>query len=373
MYMLHSLPSSSVHVAPQRMIPRPRLAGIAIVFTIFVTVLFHSRSDVYNRYFDHGKAESDTYLKVKYGIIITDRPAASTPTTCPDHPDGLHELANSPDIRFPLRYARREIVVHPKAGVERLSVTKTNDNLVPRFQEIASADACELKEGRRIPPLHLDVPVFSARIDASHILFGAATTLDRLDASIPFFQRWLTKTGARLFVVVTGNEGVAPEPQRMEDLQARMRELGMLVTLVAPLDSEDRDIVRYFSLVRILNQNKAENTKWFGLIDDDTFFTSISTLVSRLGDFDHRKRWYLGAISEDWWTVVRYSLIAMGGGGIFLSPPMIDTLDENYETCKASAKTIFGDHRIAECINQTTDVRLTQFDGLYQIDLHGTY
>jgi hypothetical protein len=62
---------------------------------------------------------------------------------------------------------------------------------------------------------------------------------------------------------------------------------------------------------------------------------------------------------------------AVGGGGIFLSPPMVDTLDANFEECRDTAYTGFGDQRIAECINKTTDNRLTQLDGLYQIDLHG--
>ena len=50
---------------------------------------------------------------------------------------------------------------------------------------------------------------------------------------------------------------------------------------------------------------------------------------------------------------------------------MVDTLDANFEDCRDTAHTGFGDHRIAECINKTTDNQLTQLDGLYQIDLHG--
>lgn len=50
---------------------------------------------------------------------------------------------------------------------------------------------------------------------------------------------------------------------------------------------------------------------------------------------------------------------------------MVDTLDANFEDCRDTAHTGFGDQRIAECINSTTDNRLTHLDGLYQIDLHG--
>jgi len=233
-------------------------------------------------------------------------------SACPNHLDWLRELADSPDITFPLIYARRDIIGRPEAGLERASVTKLDGELLPDFQKISSAEACELKEEYRLPPIHLAVPEFSNPVHASHILFGAATTLDRLDASVPFFRRWLANTGARMFVIVTGNEDAAPDPQAMDHLQNRMRELGMIVTLVQPLRSKDNNIERFFSLIKVLNKNRDETTKWVGLIDDDTFFTSMSALTSRLGEFDHQKGWYLGAVSEDCWTVVQYGLIAMG-------------------------------------------------------------
>ena len=301
------------------MIPRSRFAGVALVFIIFATLLFHGRHGVRERFstVTHGKEKefipkSPPKEQKENNPATEDRPPTALPSPCPNRLDWLHELDGSIDITFPLKYARRDIIVRPKAGLERASVTKLNGTLLPDFQEISSTDACELEEEHRLPPFHIDVPAFSKHIDASHILFGAATTLERLDASIPFFQRWLADTGARMFVVVTGNDDAMPDPQAMEDLQTRMRELGMLVTLVKPLREKDTNIERFFSLLRILNENKDDKTKWFGFIDDDTFFTSISTLISRLNEFDHTKRWYLGAVSEEWWTVVHYGWIAMG-------------------------------------------------------------
>ena len=297
------------------MIPRPRIAGVVLIFIILATFLFHGRSTIHERFKSAAAANApvDKSQTQEHGEKVTNaRPPASPPSACPNQLEWLHELGDSPDVTFPLKYARRDIVVRPKPGIERASVTKLDENLLPEFQEISSPDGCELKEEHHMPPFHLDVPTFLKHIDASHILFGAATTLDRLDASIPFFQRWLANTGARLFVVVTGNDDAAPNPQAMEDLQARVRELGMLVTLVKPLRSKDTNIERFFSLIRVLNENRDEKTRWFGFIDDDTFFTSMSALVSRLGEFDYQKRWYLGAVSEEWWTVVQYGWIAMG-------------------------------------------------------------
>lgn len=294
------------------MIPRSRIAGPALIFFIFATLLFHGRDSLRERLRGGTTAEEANTKSQDQGSeekLAADRPL---PTACPDHLDWLRELADSPDLTFPLKYARREIIVRPIAGLERASVTKLDGNLFPDLQETSSPEACELDEENRLPPFHLDVPEFVNPVHASHIIFGAATTLDRLDASIPFFQRWLAHTGARLFVIVTGNEDATPDPEAMDSLQNRMWELGMIVTLVKPLRSKDTGIERFFSLIRVLNQNRDEMTKWFGFIDDDTFFTSLSTLVSRLAEFDHQKRWYLGAVSEEWWTVVQYGWIAMG-------------------------------------------------------------
>jgi len=300
-----------IHAAHVRMIPRSRIAGAALIFIIFATVLFQGRDSV-REHFRGTTAAKKPNNKSQGQGSEGKRPSLPLPSACPDHLDWLRELADSPDLTFPLKYARRDIIVRPIAGLERASVTKLDGNLLPDLQEISSPEACELKEEHRLPPFHLDVPEFSNPVHASHIIFGAATTLDRLDASIPFFQRWLAHTGARLFVIVTGNEDASPDPEAMDGLQNRMRELGMIVTLVKSLRSKDTGIERVFSLIRVLNQNRDEMTKWFGFIDDDTFFTSLSTLITRLGEFDHQKRWYLGAVSEEWWTVVQYGWIAMG-------------------------------------------------------------
>ena len=297
------------------MIPRSRVAGVALVCIILATFIFHGPSSIRPSFPNIQNAKSRDELSIaqeKEKVIADDRPPAASPSACPNRLDWLHELAGSIDVTFPLKYARRDIIVRPKAGLERASVTKLDELLLPSFQEISTPDGCELEEENRLPPLHLNVPPFQKHVDASHVLFGAATTLERLDTSIPFFQRWLADTGARMIVIVTGNNDAKPDPHAMGDLQTRMRELGMLVTLIEPLRGKDNNIERFFSLIKVLHQNRDEKTRWFGFIDDDTFFTSMSALVSRLREFDHQKRWYLGAVSEEWWTVVRYGWIAMG-------------------------------------------------------------
>ena len=306
----------------------------------------------------------------RYAENIGDPPGGVAVDGCASL-EWLKDLSGSPDIKFPLKYARRDIIVREDSNLERSSVTKLTENLLPDFQEIDTVETAKLDKRHCLAPLTLDVPSFQPVVNASHILFGAATTLDRLDASVPFFQRWLSNTAARLVVDVIGNDDKQADPRAMADLELRMRGLGMLVTLVPPVERKGNNVERYFSLIKQLHKHRDQNTKWFAFVDDDTFITSMSGLISRLSEYDCQKRWFLGSVSEEWWTVCQYGWIAMGGGGIFLSPPLLEVLDTHYADCKKNKKRTFGDHQIAECIERHSDTRLTQFDGLYQMDLHG--
>ncbi|MCJ1456590.1 hypothetical protein MMC28_006952 [Mycoblastus sanguinarius] len=292
----------------------------------------------------------------------------SRPPACESRLDWLSEL----DIPFPVKYARRDIVVRSNSQAHRASVTKIDEPLFGDLQTVDPAKDNETVLTNCIEPLMLDVPAFAqAPPNASHILFGAATTLDRLEASLPFFRRWLAYTDARLFVVISGPDDSAPDRKRMAEMQSRMRDLGLSVTLVEPLDIKEEFTERYFSLVKILYANRDENTRWLGFIDDDTFVTSMSALVSALDKHDSTRQLYLGALSEEWWTVVHYGLIGMGGGGIFLSVPLAKVINANHKECKENSQRTFGDHKIFECIERHTKTRLTTLPGLYQIDIHG--
>ncbi len=290
------------------------------------------------------------------------------PNICQSTPDWLQEL----DIPFPVRYARRDIIVKFSPQAQRSSITKVDEPLFGGLQVVDPASGNQSGLAHCMEPLTLEVPVFAkSPVDASHILFGAATSLDRLDASIPFFQRWLAHTNARLFVIVTGPDDSKPDPRRMGDLQLHIRDLGILITLVPPLSRKDGNTERYFSLVKILYANRNEKTRWLGFVDDDTFVTSMTALVSALDKHDGTQQRYLGALSEEWWTVTMYGLIGMGGAGIFLSLPLAKIVNANYQDCKRNSEKTFGDHKIYECIARHTDTRLTVLPGLYQIDIHG--
>ena len=290
--------------------------------------------------------------------------------SCPLHLDWLKELEGSEDLRWPLRYTRRNIIVVPKPRTQHVSLMKTDGPLLPSFQQLESPNSPTLDTAHCLPPLILEVPV-AARPDASHIILGTASSLARVDASIPFYQRWLAYTRARLIVSVVGPDDSMPDPDTMEELQLRMRGLGMAVTLVAPLNTHDSFVQRYFSLVKTLYESRDEKTTWLGFVDDDTFIVSMNALVERLDRYNSDEMHYLGALSEEWWTVVAYGIVGMGGAGIFLSLPLAEVIVDNFDDCKAHTTKIFGDHIIYECIYIHTDVSLTHTEGLFQLDLHG--
>ena len=203
------------------------------------------------------------------------------------------------------------IVVRPKPWTQHDSVSEISGSLLPEFQELDSPFDKQLESSDCLPPLILDVPL-SAKPDASHIIFGGASNLARIEESIPFYERWFAYTGAKMIISVVGPDDSMPDPKHMKELQARMRALGMAVTLVPPERNEDTFIQRYFSLVKTMYESVDEKTKWLGFVDDDTFIVSMNALVDMLAKHNHEEKLYLGALSEEWWTVVAYGLIGMG-------------------------------------------------------------
>lgn len=304
--------------------------------------------------------------------VATAKPAAAaanfTLDPCPKSLDWLRDLT----VDFPIKYARRDIIVNPKPGLDRASITRIDQRLFPDAQTVELTDISNVDLIYCIEPIVLDVPDFPREpVDASHMIFGVATLLERLEASLPYFRRWLAYTKARLFIIVMGPDDTEPDKESMAKMQVKMRGLGMDVTIVKPLDKRDNMPERYFSLVRLMYSHRDENTKWISVIDDDTFFPALHSLIDILDGYDSQKEWYIGGISEEWWSVVRYGMMGFGGAGIFLSIPMAAVLDKCYEACKRRSGAGAGDLRIVECINWHSRTKLTHINGLHQIDMHG--
>lgn len=294
---------------------------------------------------------------------------------CPTTTGWLSSL----NIAYPIKYARRDIVIRPRGGLTRESLTKLDENLFPELQTIDLSTESRVELENCKDPLILDVPKYSEQpVDASHIIFGISTTLKRLDESIPQLSRWLRHTQARLFVIVVISEvfddvekTVFATSAEKEALQSKMRGLGIDITIVDPLEKRDVFSEKYFSLVKLLYDKANEKTRWISTIDDDTFIPSMSALVAMLNKYDPSEQYYVGALSENWSAVTRYGLMAFGGAGIFISRPLGKILHDNYSTCKHTSGSSAGDIRIMECIYQFTDTKITNERYLHQIDLWG--
>lgn len=294
---------------------------------------------------------------------------------CPSNLDWLQPL----QLSYPIKYARREVIVNPTPEAERLSVTKLDGPLFPDFQSVDLSDSFEVKLKNCKGPLILDISEHAKRaVDAAHIIFGISTTLERLDDSIPSLLRWLPNTNAKLFVIAIKDDNVPddakdryhPADDRdMSDLQKHMRKLGLDVTIVHPLSKHDWFSQRYFSLVRVMYENKQPNTQWVSLIDDDTFFLSMPSLVERLSEFDPKKQYYVGGLSEDWWSVTMYGMMGFGGAGVFVSLPLAEIVNSKYDDCQERSHTSAGDIRLRECISWHTRTKLTNILDLHQIDI----
>ena len=294
-------------------------------------------------------------------------------TPCADKLDRLDEL----DLTYPLFYARRDIIVNFSPHAKRAPVTKVREKLFPDLQSIDFYDTAPRLQHCR-EPLVLDVQTSTHEAgEASHVMFGMSTTLQRLNASIPQLSRWLPNTSARLFIVVIESEeheeveAVAADSEKKRELQTRMRGLDMDVTLVDPLKLQDTFAERYFSLIKVLYGNRDDRTQWISTIDDDTFFPSMHALVSMLKKYDPDKEHYVGSLSEEWSSVMLYGLMAFGGAGVFISVPLAKNIADNYDFCKGASGAPAGDIRIMECINELTDTKLANEHNLHQVDLYG--
>lgn len=263
------------------------------------------------------------------------------------------------NLTFEVDYAQLEIVVTPSDEVGSFSgdlVTVT----LPDFKSIdLHADEPLQKCGSAT--VTMSIPAPSVRPDASHIFFGVATTLERLDESLDAFALWAGGTNTTILAAI--------EPHAdLPKVEAKAERLGVRLTVVQS-DAEYLD--RYFALVRFLFQHLESHTKWIGIIDDDTFFPSMASLVSRLSSYNAEEPQYIGALSEDFAQMYFWGFMAYGGGGIFISIPLLRMLNDEkvYDECTAMVDT--GDRRIARCIYHYTNTRLTWEPDLHQLDLHG--
>ncbi|KAJ5272707.1 hypothetical protein N7478_007832 [Penicillium angulare] len=318
-----------------------RFVVILLTVAVFATILWPST------------VESDFHqLHSSSNITI------STNVKCDPDLDILRKL----DISKLAQYTRRDMVIdfaeNSMAMTQDIDIPLLDVDLPPPSTDPAIAAA---QDGCLIPfPIPATVPRPPKPADASHIDFGVATTVSRLNESLDQFAHWAGYSNTRIFALIEPDETV----DGIQQVQVKAEALGVNLYIT---EADDDYLHRYFSLIPLLEEHKRDTTKWGCIIDDDTFFPSMPALVDALNGYDHTKSLYIGAVSEGIPQIAVFGMIAFGGAGVFLSRPLLTELTAVYDECEQM--TFTGDRRIANCIYGYTNTRMTLDHRLHQLDL----
>lgn len=271
----------------------------------------------------------------------------------------LKNLKLSPTIK----YSRRSL-----RAVRSTATANLTDQIDAPFEygattiDLASENLSNTTIDSCAPIVDVQIPALPARADASSLIFGVATNVNRLEDSLAAFQHWAGFTRTRIVAIL--------EPASSESIagvksHAELRGIDLTIQ-----ESGDEYNDRYFSLIKVLNQER-NGTQWAVIIDDDTFFPSMQELLDELALHDHTQPLYLGGLSEDFLQLGHWGYMGYGGAGVFLSTPMLEQLADPaiFDVCNEVKWT--GDSRLANCIYKHTTTKLTPVDGLHQLDLHG--
>ncbi|PGH08664.1 hypothetical protein AJ79_05946 [Helicocarpus griseus UAMH5409] len=350
--------------------PPVRLKALAPIVAIIVISLFFWGVDRYDR------AALTRFTHPLDRLTPTKNqgaPQVKIQTKTPDQLCGT-DVSMPPPLSFPewligKNYTRTYIRPHHLPPETKFkSMENIDQQVLQRFRP--------LNRGMRVPvmdqndpwpcPNVVDVDV-AADFDVeetSQILFGLATTVDRLDRLLPSLLYSYGASKASLLVLVPG------DTKDVKEHEAYFRNAGLDITLqISPL----AHTARYFGLTEAFTEmikTTRPNTTWVSWVDDDTFFLSLGTVAKQLSTFDASQRVYIGALSEASWQIDTFGQIGFGGAGVFVSLPLLERLHEAYDQCQAWGEQP-GDQKLAQCIDKFGDTPLTLWDSLYQMDMKG--
>lgn len=203
--------------------------------------------------------------------------------------------------------------------------------------------------------------------DASKMVFGVATTLGRSPENLRNFQHWAAGTGARFLVVHEPWREGEPSP---DEVTALFQDAGIENLTLVEKDKGWGE--RFVGMLADLHDHMEAETEWAVLMDDDTFFFDMETVVGMLARYDTKAPWYVGALSDNKWNINNGGLYAVGGAGVFLSRPLLESMRPHADTCfPAEGTAEGGDALLGACIHRHTTTKLSLEHGLHQLDLHG--
>lgn len=373
----------------------------SLVFGLILVAAF-ARADVHRRLlpvlrYTHVLRQEEQRPMVAGPATVTPVTATSTPTPSPAPPSRLQLPPGrcSPDaelLRSP-RLGLSDTVVYTKRCVTPLRSARHDREVVanisaPLFSHRTTLDlaTCSPHEPAPCEPLQLNVPEAYPAKAYRHLIFGVASNLDRLNESLPAFAHWLAGTEARLVAVVVDASDLPNSNTSLAALGAAYAAYNVSATFIPPSmtafipskkDPNPRDRAtrkvptehHHFMLIRDLLARATSQTRWLGVLDDDTFFPALHPLDEALSRYDHKRPTWLGALSDNFEHVKIWGFMAFGGAGVFLSPPLARQLEPVLESCIRDADAGTGDGILRDCVWAHSRARLTVVPGLNQHDL----
>ena len=318
---------------------RRRTAVVAVVFIILVIYLSGSR--------------------------ISQPPALLHSKQCPPSLDHLRTAAYN--LSSQITYQKRCFRATQNGNVDRTDVASV---AIPQNKPVRLDLANGCGEEPPCTPIDIQLPAPFPRRDYKEFLFGVASPYDRLEASIPHFQRWLGGTKARLVALVSDVDGL-DKSWWLWSLMQKFDNAGVKLIAVRPDDPTVHVNEQHFLLVRELLKHATSTTDWAVIVDDDTFFPSLAPVAQLLDALDASQPAYVGSLTSNRRAIEDHGRMAFGGGGIFLSVPLLRELRPHVDDCWRESDKREGDGMLQFCIGRKTDTKLTAIDGLNQLDMSG--
>lgn len=261
-------------------------------------------------------------------------------------------------------YSRRCIVPKYTSDVDHEAVIKLDG---PLITDKKSLNLSECNEIRELPcdPLEIPVTLPYPKQTYEEFVFGVATYYDRMIEALPAFDHWLAGSGAPLVAVIVDH---AQHDITALEIQFAQHDIELKAVPGDPKLTIDQN---HFITLRPTAQAIRPETKWVGILDDDTFFPSLYALSKKFSEFDHTKEMWLGQLSEDFYSVRSWGFFAYGGAGVFLSVPLAKKLEPFQEQCLEEAALPSGDGMLRDCVYYHSKTKLTLVSGLHQQDMRG--
>lgn len=210
-------------------------------------------------------------------------------------------------------------------------------------------------------------------------MFGIATTAERLLTGLTLSSPPAYMAIAHYATPASKFLIVLPSSDRAEVwlLASKLRGVGIDAEIrLSELPTWEERWV--WTLEQLSSMAIADHSRpWYGLVDDDTFFPSISDIWLMLQRYQEptRTSWYIGAECEEDWIQDQFPSRATGGGGLFLSSALLRDISVVFtgEICpklRVEADPIQpADEWLGVCLREALGVKVSYEKAMHQV--HG--